>query len=70
MIKYPMKNLFLLFLLSLSTLYAGSKLDVVRFDQAKESWLAGDTEKTLEILLQIETSGNTSPANLYNIGYL
>jgi Tfp pilus assembly protein PilF len=60
----------LLFILGLTYLYAENKLEVVRLDNASEAWLAGDRDKSLEILLKNESSGDLSPATMYNIGYL
>jgi tetratricopeptide (TPR) repeat protein len=63
-------KILILLLLSLTTLFAESKLEVVRFDQATEAWLAGDRDKTLELLLKKESAGDLTSATLYNIGYL
>ena len=63
-------KILILLLLSLTTLFAESKLEVVRFDQATEAWLAGNRDKALDLLLKKESAGDLASATLYNIGYL
>ena len=61
----------MLILLVLTTIIlAQSKQKVVRLSAEIEAWLDGDRQKTLELLLAGEKSGNHEITTLYNIGYL
>jgi len=52
------------------TLGAQSKQKVVRLNAETETWLEGNRQKTLELLLRKEKKGNPDISTLYNIGYL
>ena len=65
-----MKYIFLIFFIFITVLSAQSNLKLVRLDEVKETWLAGDHERTLELLLQREAAGNLDAIDMYNIGYL
>ena len=49
---------------------AQSAEKLVRLTEDKEAWLSGDHQKTLDILLAREKSGDLEINTLYNIGYL
>jgi Tfp pilus assembly protein PilF len=59
----------LLFLFSEST-FAQNNQKVVRLNTETEAWMDGNLEKTLELYLAKEKSGNSEITTLYNIGYL
>jgi len=64
----PTIILFLLFLTT--TIFAQSEQKVVRLSLETETWLDGNLQKTLELLLAKEKSGNREISTLYNIGYI
>jgi Tfp pilus assembly protein PilF len=65
-----MKFITLFLFISLSILSAQGNLKLVRLSEVREAWLAGDHEKTLEIILSQEADGNLDAKSMYNIGYL
>jgi len=65
-----MKKTVLFLLILVVALSAQSEQKVVRLDAETEAWLEGDLQKTLELLLRKERSGNPDISTLYNIGYL
>lgn len=65
-----MKKTILFLLVLVTTVCAQSEQKVVRLSAETEAWLEGDRQKTLELLLAREKSGNPEITTLYNIGYL
>ena len=65
-----MKKTILFILILLTVLSAQSNQKVVRFNEETEAWLNGDRQKTLDLLLKKEKSGEPDITTRYNIGYL
>jgi hypothetical protein len=65
-----MKKTILFLLVLTTTLSAQSNQKVVRLNTETEAWLEGNRQKTLELLLKKEKTGNPDITTLYNIGYL